>query len=88
LFKVADGPRVTPVGRVVPRTSLDELPQLFNVVRGQMSLLGPRPVVIDEDAKVRGLGRSRLHLTPGMTGPWQILGYRVPIHELVGLDYL
>jgi exopolysaccharide biosynthesis polyprenyl glycosylphosphotransferase len=88
LFKIADDPRVTRVGGVLRRTSLDELPQLFNVLCGQMSLVGPRPLVVDEDAQVRGLDRSRLHLTPGMTGPWQILGYRVPMQEMVGLDYL
>jgi exopolysaccharide biosynthesis polyprenyl glycosylphosphotransferase len=88
LFKIADDPRVTRVGRLLRRTSLDELPQLFNVLAGQMSLVGPRPLVVDEDAQVHGLDRSRLHLTPGMTGPWQILGYRVPIQEMVGLDYL
>jgi exopolysaccharide biosynthesis polyprenyl glycosylphosphotransferase len=88
LFKIADDPRVTRVGRLLRRTSLDELPQLFDVLRGQMSLVGPRPLVVDEDAQVRGLDRSRLHLTPGMTGPWQILGHRVPMDEMVGLDYL
>jgi len=88
LFKIADDPRVTRLGRVLRRTSLDELPQIFNVLAGQMSLVGPRPLVVDEDAQVLGLDRSRLHLTPGMTGPWQILGYRVPMQEMVGLDYL
>ena len=53
-----------------------------------MSLVGPRPLVIDEDAQVLGLDRSRLHLTPGMTGPWQVLGRRVPMQEMVGIDYL
>ena len=62
------------------RTSLeDELPQLFNVLMGEMSLVGPRPLVTDEDVLVCGLDRSRLHLTPGMTGPWQVLGSRVPM---------
>ena len=88
LFKIADDPRVTGVGRFLRHTSLDELPQLFNVLRGEMSLVGPRPLVVDEDALVLGLDRSRLHLTPGMTGPWQILGYRVPMQEMVGIDYL
>jgi exopolysaccharide biosynthesis polyprenyl glycosylphosphotransferase len=88
LFKITDDPRVTRVGRFLRRTSLDELPQLFNVLRGEMSLVGPRPLVIDEDAQVLGLDRSRLHLTPGMTGPWQVLGVRVPMQEMVGIDYL
>jgi exopolysaccharide biosynthesis polyprenyl glycosylphosphotransferase len=88
MFKIADDPRVTRVGSFLRRTSLDELPQLFNVLRGEMSLVGPRPLVTDEDALVLGLDRSRLHLTPGMTGPWQVLGARVPMQEMVGIDYL
>jgi len=88
MFKISSDPRVTRVGRFLRRTSLDELPQLFNVLRGEMSLVGPRPLVTDEDALVLGLDRSRLHLTPGMTGPWQVLGARVPMHEMVGIDYL
>jgi exopolysaccharide biosynthesis polyprenyl glycosylphosphotransferase len=88
LFKITDDPRITRVGNFLRRTSLDELPQFFNVLNGEMSLVGPRPLVIDEDALVVGLDRSRLHLTPGMTGPWQILGARVPMQEMVGLDYL
>ena len=88
LFKLTDDPRVTRVGRFLRRTSLDELPQVFNVLRGEMSLVGPRPLVTDEDARVLGLDRSRLHLTPGMTGPWQVLGARVPMQEMVGIDYL
>lgn len=88
MFKIGSDPRVTRVGGFLRRTSLDELPQLFNVLRGQMSLVGPRPLVTDEDAQVLGLDRSRLHLTPGMTGPWQVLGSRVPMQEMVGIDYL
>jgi exopolysaccharide biosynthesis polyprenyl glycosylphosphotransferase len=89
LFKIAEDPRITRVGRILRRTSLDELPQLFNVWRGEMSLVGPRPLVVDEDAKVEGLDRARLHLTPGMTGHWQILGSaRIPLDEMVGIDYL
>jgi exopolysaccharide biosynthesis polyprenyl glycosylphosphotransferase len=88
MFKITDDPRVTRVGNFLRKTSLDELPQLFNVMRGEMSLVGPRPLVTDEDAQVLGLDRSRLHLTPGMTGPWQVLGTRVPMQEMVGIDYL
>ena len=88
LFKIARDPRVTRVGSFLRRTSLDELPQVFNVLRSEMSLVGPRPLVVDEDAQVLGLDRSRLHLTPGMTGPWQVLGSRVPMQEMVGIDYL
>jgi len=89
LFKIVDDPRITRVGHFLRRTSLDELPQLLNVVKGEMSLVGPRPLVVDEDALVHGLDRSRLHLTPGMTGPWQVLGAtRVPMNEMVAIDYL
>jgi len=89
LFKIAADPRITRVGAFLRRAALDELPQLFNVWRGEMSLVGPRPLVVDEDAKIEGLDRSRLHLTPGMTGHWQILGSgRIPLNEMVGIDYL
>lgn len=88
MFKIRRDPRMTRVGAFLRRTSLDEIPQLFNVLMGQMSLVGPRPLVTDEDVLVRGLDRSRLHLTPGMTGPWQVLGSRVPMQEMVGLDYV
>jgi lipopolysaccharide/colanic/teichoic acid biosynthesis glycosyltransferase len=88
MFKIKHDPRVTRIGSFLRKTSLDELPQLFNVLRGEMSLVGPRPLVIEEDAMVVGMDRSRLHLTPGMTGPWQIMGTRVPMHEMVAMDYL
>jgi exopolysaccharide biosynthesis polyprenyl glycosylphosphotransferase len=89
IFKMKTDPRVTRVGRLLRKTSLDELPQLINVLRGEMSLVGPRPLVVDEDELITGLDRRRLAITPGMTGPWQILGSaRVPLHEMIKLDYM
>ena len=88
LFKISDDPRITGIGRLLRRSSLDELPQLLNVLRGEMSLVGPRPLVIDEDEQVAGWHRRRLDLTPGITGAWQILGNRVPLEDMVSLDYL
>jgi exopolysaccharide biosynthesis polyprenyl glycosylphosphotransferase len=89
LFKLAADPRVTRIGRLLRRYSLDELPQLLNVVRGEMSLVGPRPLIVEEDQRVEGWHRRRLHLTPGMTGPWQVLGdTRVPLRDMVSIDYL
>jgi exopolysaccharide biosynthesis polyprenyl glycosylphosphotransferase len=88
-FKIASDPRVTRVGRVLRRTNVDELPQLVNVLRGEMSLVGPRPLIPEEDRRVEGWHRRRLDLTPGITGPWQVLGSsRVPLGEMVTLDYL
>jgi exopolysaccharide biosynthesis polyprenyl glycosylphosphotransferase len=88
LFKIARDPRITRVGGFLRRSSLDELPQLLNIVIGEMSLVGPRPLVVDEDARVEGWHRQRLELRPGMTGHWQILGpARVPLHEMAAIDY-
>jgi exopolysaccharide biosynthesis polyprenyl glycosylphosphotransferase len=88
-FKLAADPRVTRIGRLLRRTSIDELPQLINVLKGDMSLVGPRPLVIAEDQLVEGRHRSRLHLAPGITGPWQVLGpARPPLSEMVKTDYL
>jgi exopolysaccharide biosynthesis polyprenyl glycosylphosphotransferase len=82
-------PRITPVGRVLRRYSLDELPQLWNVLRGDMSLVGPRPMPPEVDKQIQGWGRRRLDLTPGVTGLWQVLGRTtISFEEMVKLDYL
>jgi exopolysaccharide biosynthesis polyprenyl glycosylphosphotransferase len=89
LFKISDDPRITRVGRVLRKTSLDELPQVLNVLRGHMSLVGPRPLVPEEDALIEGWQRRRLAVRPGMTGLWQIFGSsRIPMDEMVKIDYL
>jgi lipopolysaccharide/colanic/teichoic acid biosynthesis glycosyltransferase len=89
MFKLANDPRITRIGRVLRRYSLDELPQLLNVLRGEMSMVGPRPLVLDEDRFVRAWARERLSLKPGVTGPWQVLGAsEIPFEEMVKLDYL
>lgn len=89
MFKIADDPRVTRVGRILRRLSIDELPQLVNVARGEMSLVGPRPLIPSEDRHVEDWGRSRLDLRPGMTGLWQVLGRsEIPFDEMVRLDYV
>jgi exopolysaccharide biosynthesis polyprenyl glycosylphosphotransferase len=82
-------PRVTRVGRLLRLSSLDEVPQLWNVLRGEMSLVGPRPLPEEEDRQVGGWMRGRLDLTPGITGMWQVLGRTsLPFDEMVKLDYL
>jgi exopolysaccharide biosynthesis polyprenyl glycosylphosphotransferase len=89
MFKIPHDPRVTRVGRVLRRLSLDELPQLFNVVRGEMSLVGPRPLILDEHRHVADWARRRLDLRPGITGLWQVLGRSdIPFDEMVRLDYV
>ena len=89
LFKIANDPRLTCVGCFLRRMSLDELPQLINVLRGEMSLVGPRPLVPEEDQRIEGWARRRLHAPPGMTGVWQVFGSsRIPLSEMVKIDYL
>jgi lipopolysaccharide/colanic/teichoic acid biosynthesis glycosyltransferase len=87
LFKIDGDPRVTRVGRWLRVTSLDELPQLLHVVTGRMSLVGPRPLVPEEDSLITGSNRRRLDMRPGMTGVWQVNGASsIPINEMVVLD--
>ncbi|MEJ3742121.1 sugar transferase [Actinomycetes bacterium KLBMP 9797] len=87
LFKVRNDPRVTPVGRWLRRFSLDEVPQLCNVLRGQMSLVGPRPPLPEEVAAYPDDARRRLAVKPGMTGLWQVSGRSdLPWEEAVRLD--
>lgn len=74
VFKLRDDPRVTPLGRFLRRTSLDELPQLFNVLSGSMSLVGPRPLPLSEQAAIHGWQRRRLTMKPGLTCLWQVSG--------------
>jgi exopolysaccharide biosynthesis polyprenyl glycosylphosphotransferase len=82
-------PRITRVGRLLRQTSLDELPQLWNVLRGQMSLVGPRPLIASEDRRLQGWARNRLDITPGLTGLWQVLGRTsIPFEEMIKLDYI
>jgi exopolysaccharide biosynthesis polyprenyl glycosylphosphotransferase len=89
MFKIAEDPRVTRAGRILRRYSVDELPQLWNVLRGEMSLVGPRPLVPDEAEHVIGRHRARIDLVPGVTGPWQVMGRTaIPFSEMVKLDYL
>jgi exopolysaccharide biosynthesis polyprenyl glycosylphosphotransferase len=89
MFKVQNDPRVTRFGRYIRRYFLDELPQLLNVLKGDMSLVGPRPLIPEEDRHVVDWQRSRLALKPGITGPWQVLGGNdIPFDEMVKLDYL
>lgn len=89
MFKIREDPRVTRVGRFIRRYSLDELPQLFNVLKGEMSLVGPRPLIFPEtDALDEHWHLRRLELRPGLTGPWQIYGRsQNPFQEMVRFDY-
>jgi exopolysaccharide biosynthesis polyprenyl glycosylphosphotransferase len=88
LFKIRDDPRVTPVGRVLRRFSLDEIPQLLNVIRGEMSLVGPRPLPVRDYAQLEPWHRKRSLVLPGMTGLWQISGRSdLGFDDLVNLDF-
>src|SRR5207344_35276 len=87
IFKLTNDPRITPIGHFLRKTSLDELPQLWNVLRGDMSLVGPRPVVPDEVAMYGEYGRMLLRTKPGLTGEWQVTGRSmIPYPERARLD--
>ncbi len=88
LFKIRDDPRVTRVGRMLRRLSIDELPQLVNVLRGQMSLVGPRPLPLRDYQLLEEWHKARYHVLPGMTGLWQISGRSgLSFDDLVRLDF-
>jgi exopolysaccharide biosynthesis polyprenyl glycosylphosphotransferase len=89
MFKIKDDPRITRIGGFLRRTSLDELPQLLNVLFGEMSLVGPRPLILDEAKKAaQSWHARRLDLRPGITGLWQVSGRSdVPFQEMVRFDY-
>jgi exopolysaccharide biosynthesis polyprenyl glycosylphosphotransferase len=87
LFKIRNDPRITLVGGFLRRWSLDELPQLINVLHGEMSLVGPRPPITSEVAKYEDWQLGRLRAVPGLTGLWQVSGRsEVPFHDMVRLD--
>jgi exopolysaccharide biosynthesis polyprenyl glycosylphosphotransferase len=89
IFKIRRDPRITPVGRFLRRWSLDELPQLFNVLRGEMSLVGPRPLPQRDYDRLEPWHRKRYLVLPGMTGLWQVSGRsELDFDELVRLDFL
>lgn len=89
MFKIREDPRITRVGSFLRRYSLDELPQIFNILRGEMSFVGPRPLIETEDSQIEGRFRRRLSLTPGLTGLWQAHGRSdIPFEQMVNLDFL
>ena len=86
-FKISDDPRITPVGRLLRRFSLDELPQLWNILRGDMSFVGPRPAIPDEVEKYEAWQRRRLRMRPGLTCIWVIEGRSdIEFHRWIQLD--
>jgi lipopolysaccharide/colanic/teichoic acid biosynthesis glycosyltransferase len=91
LFKMRNDPRVTPLGRFLRKSSLDELPQLINILRGEMSVVGPRPLQLRDSEMLQSLDaegyRRRLQVMPGLTGPWQVGGRSgVDYAKMVELD--
>jgi lipopolysaccharide/colanic/teichoic acid biosynthesis glycosyltransferase len=89
LFKIRQDPRLTPVGRFLRRFSLDELPQLVNVIRGEMSLVGPRPLPVRDFERLEDWHKKRYLVLPGITGLWQVSGRaELDFDDLVRLDFL
>lgn len=87
MFKMKEDPRITKVGKLIRKTSIDELPQLWNVIRGDMSLVGPRPALPREVEQYTSLDKLRLQVTPGCTGLWQVSGRNnLSFHEMLALD--
>ena len=88
MFKMSDDPRITKVGRFIRKTSIDELPQLFNVLKGDMSLVGTRPPTVDEVSNYTQRHWKRLVIWPGITGNWQVNGRSkiTDFEEVVNLD--
>ncbi len=87
IFKIRDDPRITPFGRLIRRTSLDELPQIFNVLKGEMSMVGPRPPLPEEVGRYKAHHLRRLAVRPGVTGLWQVSGRdRRDFEEMASLD--
>ncbi|PRA94487.1 MULTISPECIES: sugar transferase [Bacillaceae] len=87
MFKMKDDPRVTKIGKIIRKTSIDELPQLWNVLKGEMSLVGPRPPLLREVKEYSPYDKQRLLVTPGCTGLWQVSGRsNVGFEDMVELD--
>lgn len=88
MFKIRADPRITRVGKLIRRLSIDELPQLVNVLKGDMSLVGPRPLILPETDALDDWQVRRLDLRPGITGPWQVYGRSdIPFQDMVRFDY-
>jgi len=87
MFKIKDDPRITRIGRIIRKTSIDEIPQFFNVLKGDMSIVGPRPPIMREVVKYDAWHKLRLSVKPGLTGLWQVSGRsNIGFEEMVRLD--